>query len=55
MEEVAGKEQIMNVFEYEYKMKDQNGNEKNIRFQWVTSLELTKRNLEEMIIAGSGR
>ena len=55
VEEVAGKEQIMNVFEYEYKMKDQNGNEKNIRFQWVTSLELTKRNLEEMIIAGSGR
>ena len=55
VEEVAGKEQIMNIFEYEYKMKDKNGNEKNIRFQWVTSLELTKRNLEEMIIAGRGR
>lgn len=55
VEEVAGKEQIMNIFEYEYKMKDKNGNEKNIRFQWVTSLELTKRNLEEMIIAGRER
>ena len=41
----------MNVFEYGYKTK----NKHMIRFQWVTSLELTKRNLEEMIYAGRGR
>ena len=41
VEEVAGKTEIMNVFEYEYKTR----NKHMIRFQWVTSLELTKRNL----------
>ena len=51
VEEVAGKTEIMNVFEYEYKTR----NKHMIRFQWVTSLELTKRNLEEMIHAGRGR
>ena len=51
VEEVAGKTEIMNVFEYGYKT----GNKHMIRFQWVTSLELTKRNLEEMIHAGRGR
>lgn len=55
VEEVAGKKQLMNVFEYEYETKDKKGKAKIIRFQWVTSLELTKRNLEEMIHAGRGR
>ena len=45
----------MNVFEYEYERKDKDGKVETIRFQWVTSLELTKRNLEEMIYAGRGR
>ena len=44
----------MNVFEYEYEKKDKDGKLHTIRFQWVTSLELTKRNLEEMIYAGRG-
>lgn len=55
VEEVAGKKQRMNVFEYEYERKEKDGKEHTIRFQWVTSLELTKRNLEEMIYAGRGR
>ena len=28
---------------------------KEIRFQWITNIELTKNNLEEMIKAGRGR
>lgn len=55
VEEVAGKREVMNVFEYEYEKKDKDGKLHTIRFQWVTSLELTKRNLEEMIYAGRGR
>ena len=55
VEEVAGKAEIMNVFEYEYQAKDKEENKKTIRFQWITSLELTERKLGEMILAGSGR
>lgn len=55
VEEVAGKTETMNVFEYEYQVKDKEGKSKTIRFQWVSSLEVTKRNLEEMILAGRGR
>ena len=38
-----------------YETKDKNGNKQIIRFQWITSLELTKRNIEEMILSGRGR
>lgn len=55
VEELVGKKESMNVFEYEYESKDKEGNKQTICFQWVTSLELTKRNLEEMILAGRGR
>lgn len=55
VEEVAGKTETMNVFEYEYGKKEKDGNEKRIRFQWVSSIKITKRNLEEMIAAGRGR
>lgn len=55
VEEVAGKTEVMNVFEYEYESEDKEKNKHTIRFQWVSSLELTKRNLEEMILAGRGR
>ena len=43
----------MNVYEYEYIPKDKP--EKRIKFQWVSSIEVTERNLEEMICAGRGR
>lgn len=55
VEELAGKTEIMNVFEYEYEIKDKEGKKQTIRFQWISSLELTDRNLEEMILAGRGR
>lgn len=55
VEEVAGKTETMNVLEYEYEKQEKDGNKKIIRFQWVSSIEITKRNLEEMIVAGRGR
>lgn len=55
VEEVAGKTEVMNVFEYEYETEDKEKKKQRIRFQWVSSIELTKRNLEEMILAGRGR
>ena len=55
MERVAGKTEVMNVFEYEYETEDKEKKKQRIRFQWVSSIELTKRNLEEMILAGRGR
>lgn len=54
VEEVAGKTEVMNVFEYEYDREYKKKKEK-VQFCWVTNIELTKRNLEEMIIAGRGR
>lgn len=55
VEEVAGKSEVMNVYEYEYEAKDKDGNKQKIRFQWVTSLELSDKNIEEMVLAGRGR
>lgn len=55
VEELAGKKEIMNVFEYEYQTKDKDKKAGVTRFQWISSIELTNRNLEEMIRAGRGR
>lgn len=55
VEEVAGKTETMNVFEYEYEKQEKDGKKKRIRFQWVSSIKVTRRNLEEMIAAGRGR
>ena len=55
VEEIAGKTEIMNVFEYEYETEDREKKKQAIRFRWVSSLEVTKRNIEEMINAGRGR
>lgn len=55
VEEVAGKKEIMNVFEYEYEKKDKKGKKHRARFRWISSLELTEKNLEEMIKAARGR
>ena len=46
---------INSFIRYEYEVKDKEGNKQTVCFQWVTNLELTKRNLEEMIFAGRGR
>jgi Transposase DDE domain len=50
----AGKRETMNVYEYRYTKREE-GEERNIRFQWITSIQVTKRNLEEMIHTGRGR
>ena len=55
VEEVAGKTETMNVFEYEYEKKDNDGNKQTVSFRWITSLEVTKRKLEEMILVARGR
>ena len=55
VEEVAGKTEVMNVFEYEYEKEEEDGGKHTTRFRWISSIELTKRNLEEMILAGRGR
>ena len=55
VEKVAGKKEVMNVFEYEYEEQKEEGKRHTIRFSWITNIELTKRNLEEMIITGRGR
>lgn len=55
VEEVAEKKETMNVYKYEYEKKDKERKKQTICFQWVTNLELTKRNLEEMILAGRDR
>ena len=55
VEKVAGKEEVMNIYEYEYKLKKEGKEERSVRFQWLSSIELTKKNLEEMIEAGRGR
>lgn len=54
VEEVAGKVEVMNVYEYQYTRKEKH-QEVKVSFRWVSNLEVTKRNLEEMICAGRGR
>ncbi len=46
--EYAGKIEVMNVYEYNYS-KVEKGEEKSLRFQWISNIEITDRNLEEMI------
>lgn len=55
VEEIAGKTEVMNVFEYEYETEDREKKKQAVRFRWISSLEVTKRNIEEMINAGRGR
>lgn len=51
---LAGKTEEMNVYEYNSKKREKS-KEKAVHFQWITNIELTKRNLEEMIRAGRDR
>lgn len=54
VEEVAGKAEVMNVYEYQY-TREEKQQEVKVSFRWVSNLEVTKRNLEELICAGRGR
>ena len=52
--EIAQKTETMNVYEYICK-KTIRKKEKEVRFSWMTNIEITKKNIEEMIRAGRGR
>ena len=51
VDEITGKNEVFNVFEYVYK-KMEKGKEKEVCFRWVTNIRVTERNLEELILAG---
>lgn len=55
VEETAGKEQIANMYDYCYETTDKTGEKESHAFQWITNIELTEKNLEEMITARRGR
>ena len=54
MEQISGKTEKMNIYEYEY-IKKVKKEEKKVRFQWITNIEVSKRNLEKMIKCGRER
>lgn len=51
---ISGKTEEINVYEYTCRKKVKR-QEKEIHFQWITNIEVTRRNIEEMIHAGRGR
>lgn len=54
VEETAGKEETANLFSYTYEV-EKNGEKKEVTFRWLSNIELTEKNLEEMIGAARGR
>lgn len=54
VEETAGKKEEANMYRYWYETNE-SGKKETHEFQWITNIELTKRNLEEMIEVGRGR
>lgn len=56
VEEITGKNFTANIFEYEYEQINKRTNKKNtVKFQWITDIELTNRNIEEMVKCGRKR
>ena len=55
VEETAGKKQTANMYDYKYEKTDKTGKKELHEFQWITNIDLTEKNLEEMIAAGRGR
>ena len=54
VEETAGKEEEANIYRYWYEAEE-DGKRVTHEFRWLTNIELTKKNLKEMIGAGRGR
>ena len=54
MEEISGKEQVCNVFEYRHDVTVK-GKKKELRFVWVTNMSITMGNLESFIKTGRER
>lgn len=56
VDEVAGKTQDINCFEYQYTYEDKKtGSQREASFEWITDIEVNERNIEELIKAGRGR
>jgi len=55
VEKTVDRESISNIFEYRYAAETETGEKKQIKFQWITDIELSEKNLEEMINAARGR
>ena len=55
LERIAGKTQVMDLFEYRYEAEDEDGNTVQHRMMWITNINLTKTNLNSMVNAGRGR
>ena len=55
VETVAGKEETANMYRYCYEAVNKDGVGETHEFQWITNIEISDRNLEEMIEAGRGR
>lgn len=55
VEEVAGKKETANMYRYWYETEREDGETEIHEFQWITNIELTAGNLEEMIEEGCGR
>lgn len=55
VEEVAGKEETANMYGYRYEEEKEDGGTQIHEYQWITNIELTNRDLEEMVEAGRGR
>lgn len=54
VEETAGKKEVANLFGYSYEAEKKGGKD-TVSFRWITDIELTERNLEEMTGAARGR
>ncbi len=54
VEETAGKKETANLFSYTYEVEE-TGEKKKVTFRWLTNIELTEKNLEEMIETARGR
>lgn len=54
VEETAGKEETANMFRYSCAVKEKE-EKREITFRWLSNIELTEKNLEEMIYAARGR
>ena len=56
VEEITDKDFVANIFEYEYqKIEEKTKKVTQIKFLWVTDIELTNRNIEEMVKCGRKR
>ena len=56
VEEITGKDFIANIFEYEFEKTNKKTNKSTmVNFLWITDIELTNRNIEEMVKYGRKR